>query len=206
MPRSSTQSKTKRDQREARRRQDRQKKTMRWGGLGLLTLVLVGGLIWFFTRPTNAAAAPMGSLVGSLSREHIQEGVDPGPYATNPPAGGHHFPSTFNPGFYTEADVATMPKFPSGYLVHNLEHGYVIYWYNCQANPSIDCKEMQDAIGQVIKENNSFKVIGFPWPSQQEPLVMTSWGRILRQNKVDLDTMRAFYKSNVNKGPEQTPN
>lgn len=179
---------------------------MTWGSLGLVVLIVVGGLIWFFTRTTDVSAAQMGDFVPTTSRDHIPEGTDPGPYSTNPPAEGHHYPTTFNPGFYTPDDVAKMPKYPQGYLVHDLEHGYVIYWYNCQANPSINCDDMQNAIKQVIQKNNSFKVIGFPWPSQKEPLVMTSWGRILRLNKVDPATMRAFYKANVDKGPEQTAN
>lgn len=205
MARTEAISKTKREQREARRKQEQKNKYLQWGGLGLFALVLIGGVIWFLSQPSTAAAQPVGDYVGGLSRDHIQEGTDPGPYATNPPAGGRHFPTWFKPGFYTEEDAAGMPKLPVGYLVHNLEHGYVIYWYNCQADPSIDCAEMQDAIKQVIQENNSFKVIGFPWPSQSEPLVITSWGRILRLDQPDLSKMRAFYKGNVNKGPEQTP-
>jgi hypothetical protein len=206
MARHTVPSKTKRNLRESRRKEEQRKNIMTWGGLGLVVLIVVGGLIWFLTRTTDATAAPMGDYIPTSSRDHIPEGTDPGPYSTNPPTEGHHFPVTFNPGFYTSDDVATMPKYPQGYLVHDQEHGYVIYWYNCQADPSIKCTDMQNAIKQMIQENNSFKVIGFPWPSQKEPLVMTSWGRILRLNKVDLAKMRAFYKANVDKGPEQTPN
>ncbi len=207
MARQTTQSLTKRKMREAHRRQERRKSYTMWGGLGLVALILVGGLIWFFTRPASVpVTGPMGQLVPTTSRDHIPEGTDPGPYSTNPPAEGHHFPVTFNPGFYTPDQVTSMPKYPQGYLVHDLEHGYVVYWYNCQADPSIKCSDLQNAIKQVIQENNTFKVIGFPWPSQQEPLVMTSWGRILRLNKIDLATMRTFYKANVNQGPEATPN
>lgn len=198
------QNKSKRELREERRRQVQKSIILRWGGLLLFILVLAVVLIWALTRPLIAVTGPIGSVVGPLSRDHIPEGTDPGPYATNPPVGGHHFPSVFHAGFYTEEDAATMPQYPEGYLVHDLEHGYVIYWYNCQANPSIDCTEMQDAIKQVIKENDTFKVIGYPWPSQKEPLVMTSWGRIMRLNEIDLEVMRAFYRGNVNKGPEKT--
>jgi hypothetical protein len=206
MARYKVDTKTKRIEREARHRQQRNKTMMTWGGVGLVVLLVVGGIIWFLSRPSVASAAPMGDFVPTTSRDHIPEGTDPGPYSTNPPTEGHHFPVTFNPGFYTPDEVAKMPKYPQGYLVHDLEHGYVIYWYNCQADPSINCTDMQNAIKQIIQDNNSFKVIGFPWPSQKEPLVMTSWGRILRLNKLDTATMRAFYKANVDKGPEQTPN
>lgn len=197
--------KTRRAEREARLKR---KKTMRyviWGSVIVVGLAAVGALIWFFSQPAATAQA-MGDVVPVDSRDHITLGSDPGPYSSDPPAGGHHYPSTYDPGFYSTQDVQALPKFYSGYLVHNMEHGYVIYWYNCSADPSINCNDLQNAIKQVIKENNSFKVIGFPWPSLKQPLAITSWGRILRLNKIDLATMRAFYRGNVDKGPEQTAN
>lgn len=180
---------------------------MLWGGIGLLALLIVGGLIWLLSQPTESAnASAAGAVIPVTSRDHIAEGTDPGAYSTDPPVGGHHYPSTYQPGFYTPQSVEKLPKFYQGYLVHNMEHGYVIFWYNCQADPKVSCDALQNSIQQVIKENNYFKAIGFPWPSQKEPLVVTSWGRILRLDKVDINAMRSFYKLNVDKGPEQTPN
>ena len=163
-------------------------------------VAILGFLLWRAFRPATGEAVS----IPADYETHIQEGTPPGQYPSDPPAGGVHYANDFPAQFYQETDVESLPEYPEGYLVHNLEHGYVIFWYNCQANPSINCTDMQNAIKQVIEENNSFKVIGFPWPSQKEPLVMTSWGRILRQDKVDLEKMRAFYKGNVNKGPEKT--
>lgn len=196
----------KREMREARQKRDRTMKMITWGGLILVGLAVVGALIWFFTRPTTTAQAVMGDEVAVTSRDHIAEGTDPGPYSTDPPVGGHHYPVTYDPGFYSPQDILKLPKFYQGYLVHDMEHGYVIYWYNCQADPKINCTDLQNAVKQVVTEKNNFKVIGFPWPSQKEPLVMTSWGRILRANKIDIPLMRQFYSANVDKGPEQTPN
>ena len=30
-------------------------------------------------------------------------------------------------------------EFPEGYLVHNLEHGYAIFWYNCDLLSAEEC-------------------------------------------------------------------
>jgi hypothetical protein len=30
-----------------------------------------------------------------------------------------------------ESQFATLPEHLEGYLAHNLEHGHVIFWYNC---------------------------------------------------------------------------
>lgn len=195
-------------------RQDRRKRVqwrtyLLWGVVGLAALLVIGGLVWLLNQPAGGAAVSgglMGDVVTVNSRDHIPEGTDPGPYSSDPPAGGHHYPSTYQPGFYSPQAVESLPKFYQGYLVHNLEHGYVIFWYNCQADPKINCDDLQNAVQQVIKENNYYKAIGFPWPSMKQPVAITSWGRIMRLDKVDINTMRAFYKSNVDKGPEQTPN
>ena len=40
-------------QREERRRQQNNNSLMRWGGLGLFLLVLIGGLVWLFTSSSN---------------------------------------------------------------------------------------------------------------------------------------------------------
>ena len=41
------------------------------------------------------------------------------------------------PGDRVAAMMPNLPQYPEGYLVHNLEHGYVIFWYNCAADPSL---------------------------------------------------------------------
>lgn len=169
-----------------------------WGVLALVALGVIGFLIWSGTRPATA----MGDEVPVASRDHVAEGGPLPTYPTDPPAGGAHYASTYTAGFYNEADVEALPKEPAGYLVHNLEHGYIIYWYNCAADPNINCDELKDGIKQVMGEVNNRKVVGFPWPSQKEPLVLTSWGRILRLDDLDLDAMRSFTRVNMNQAPE----
>ncbi len=203
MAKHSAVSQTKREIRDARRKREMQSNLIKWGSLALVAVLVVGGLVWFFTRPASSSA-PMGTVIQVNSRDHVPEGSDPGPYASDPPAGGKHYPVTYNPGFYSEQDVTKLPKLYQGYLVHNLEHGYVIYWYNCNADPKISCSDITNAIQQVIKENNTYKVIGFPWPSLKQPIAMTSWGRLMTLNSADLKTMEAFYKSNVDQAPEKT--
>ncbi len=60
------------------------------------------------------------------SADHRPEGTDL-PYTDSPPATGPHYP-TWAPmtrKFYTAKDRPDV-----GYLVHNLEHGYNILWYD----------------------------------------------------------------------------
>jgi hypothetical protein len=78
----------------------------------------------------------------------------------------------------------------------------VIFWYNCAADPSVDCDQMKQTIQSVMDENKGLKMIAFPWKTSDKPLVITSWGRILRLDKPDAATMNAFYKANLNQSPE----
>jgi hypothetical protein len=190
--------KGKRSARQERVEREKRNRYLGWGAIGLLVVAVAAFLIWSATRP----AAVVGDEVPVTTQEHVPDGSALGEYPSDPPAGGKHYPGTYTAGFYTEADAETLPKEPAGYLVHNLEHGYIIYWYNCAANPSVNCEELQNGIKQVMGEFNNRKVIGFPWPSLQEPLVLTSWGRILRLDGLDLDAMRSFTKNNMNKAPE----
>ena len=190
--------KAKKERQEMRSKRERMDVMVRWSGLGVLLLIIVGAVVWLNTRPVSA----LGQEVPVASAQHVAEGSDPGPYASDPPAGGKHYPSEYKAGFYEEADLANLSQKYEGYLVHNLEHGYVIFWYNCAAKPDLNCEELKNAIRQVMDGVNNYEVIAFPWPSQKEPLVMTSWGRILRMDNINLNTMREFYRVNHNQSPE----
>jgi hypothetical protein len=191
---------TKRELREERRQQERRQSLIKYGALGLLGLIVVGALVWFGTRPATA----MGEGVVVTSSQHVPAGTNPGPYQTDPPTGGKHYPATFEPGFYNDGDPETQYEYPEGYLVHNLEHGYVIFWYNCEAAPNGDCDALKATIQQVMDETRSrtHKTIAFPWAGMQEPLVMTSWDRILRFDTPDARQMATFVRLYYNKAPE----
>lgn len=187
--------------REARLAEKRRKRTLLTiAGVAAAVLVLAG-LVYAFAEASRAPTL-MGEAVTGLTRDHVPDGTDPGPYATNPPAGGNHYAESLQAGFYDEAAAANVSNFQEGYLVHSLEHGYVIYWYNCEADPSLNCEDIKQSIRDVMAANQNYKVIGFPWPSMDAPLVMTSWGRIMTLDEPDKSKMRAFYQANLNKAPE----
>jgi hypothetical protein len=76
-----------------------------------------------------AAQASCGEVIEDKTtgnRDHKPDGTAI-TYAMSPPSSGSHYPSPapFARKFYTVADRPTI-----GNLVHNLEHGYTILWYN----------------------------------------------------------------------------
>jgi hypothetical protein len=134
--------------------------------------------------------------------DHVQPGSDPGPFNSNPPTSGRHYAQEYDAGFYEESDPEVQNDFPEGYLLHNLEHGYTIFWYNCDLLDEAGCSNLKSDIIGVMNDLNNFKVIGFPRSSIESPLVMTSWGRMLAMEALNVDQARDFISRNRNRAPE----
>ena len=180
------------------RKQQARRKLLTYGGLGLLAAALVLGIAYLASR---APSGLLGDEVAVVSAEHVAEGSDPGPYASNPPAGGTHYASELEAGFYEEDAPEAGMAYPAGPLVHNLEHGYVIFWYNCAAYEG-DCSTLKETIRAAMDKAGRTKLIAFPWTDMQVPLAMTSWGRIMEFRQIDNDLMVAFALNNRNHAPE----
>jgi hypothetical protein len=177
----------------------RQKKYIYVGSA--LAVIALAVIVTLLTGKSADSSGLMGDEVAITSSNHVPSDSIPGPYNSNPPAGGTHFDTDFSEKFYQESDIPTLPAHPEGYLVHSLEHGYVIFWYNCQV-PGIDCSELKQTIQTVMDETGGTKLIAFPWADMDVPLSMTSWGRILNFTQPDAVQMTQFVERNRYHAPE----
>jgi hypothetical protein len=93
-------------------------------------------------------------------------------YTTAPPAFGPHWneanvaPAPFNRKFYTSSD---RPELES--LVHNLEHGYTILWYDETAADDSGTMSEIEAIADKFRasdQNFRFKFVAAPWTADDE--------------------------------------
>ena len=169
-----------------------------WGGLAVSVLALVGFLIWRGSRPLAGESIP----IMANSEDHVNEGDDPGPYNSNPPTSGPHYGQEFDAGFYDQSSPQAQVPFPEGYLGHNLEHGYVIYWYNCSLLDEVGCDQLKEQIQTSIEKNNATKLIAFPSSSIDVPVVMVSWGQMQRFENFDQGLAKKFVSANRNHAPE----
>lgn len=186
-------SKTQREQARARQRREKMTTRLIWGGLGLAVLAVIGALVWQGVRPAAGEAVPI-----MTSSPHVPTDSDPGQYNSDPPTSGLHYANELEAGFYDE----NIYTYPAGYLVHNLEHGYVIFSYNCDLLEEAACSDLKSQIRTVMNELGGTKMIAYPWPSLDVPLAMTSWGRLQRFETFDAEQAKAFYRANLNKAPE----
>jgi hypothetical protein len=186
--------------RETKKNKKIQQKVLSYVGYGLAIIAVIAVILILVTKLSNSVNL-MGDEVSIPSRNHVPTGTLPGPYNSDPPAGGVHYDSDFSAKFYQESDLAALPVHPEGYLVHDLEHGYVIFWYNCQAL-NIDCSVLKQTIQKVMDETGNTKLIAFPWSDMDIPLAMTSWGRILKFTIPDPIIMKQFIERNRYQAPE----
>jgi hypothetical protein len=187
-----SQSLSQRQQRRARQRRQKIQKNLIWGVLGLAALAVVGVVAWQGLRPRAGDSVPV------MTSAHIPTDSDPGQYNSDPPTSGPHYADEAQAGFYD----ANNYKYPAGYLVHNLEHGYVIFWYNCDQLSESACAGLKAQIRTVMDDLGGTKLIAYPWPSLDARFAMTSWGRLLKMQSFDVTQAHAFYKANLNHAPE----
>lgn len=84
---------------------------------------VLGGVGWWVKK--EAYRPVLGEAVVDLGRNHIpQSEWEKFRYNSNPPTSGPHDAEWIRAGIYDA-------PFGDGYLVHSLEHGYVIISYNC---------------------------------------------------------------------------
>src|SRR5438552_4765739 len=106
-------------------------RTMDWrvlviGGILVLGVVILV-LVLLFGGGTNSTS--IGQLEPDAGRTHIPEGTQGTGYTSVPASSGPHWSSADSPGpwgVYTHAQ-------PQERMLHNMEHGGIIIWYQARA-------------------------------------------------------------------------
>lgn len=166
--------------------------------IGLVVLVaVIGGAIYAFSGPGAGLTgeidqtAPGEAVPTAATRNHADGNVQ---YMTDPPTSGDHSGSPATLGFYR-----TQPPTDEK-LVHNLEHGdVIIYW-----NPS----KLDDQAFTRLKalyddlKGQKYCVILAPRPTMDKAIALTSWGILATLDSFNEGAIRAFYRDHVARGPE----
>ena len=186
-----------------RRRQQRQQTTSR-NIFIVVTVVFVGLLGYLFWPSFDGPPPDTGQDVEPMENSDHVEPNSLVEYSTNPPSSGPHYAQPMPAGFFNAGDILD-PR-PQGNIVHSLEHGYVVFWYNCSIISVSECDELKGQIQAVLDEVGSHKVIVFPWKSIDVPLAMTSWGKILNFPTFDAQLAEDFVSSNRSNPRAPEPN
>jgi hypothetical protein len=165
-----------------------------YGGILGLLLALIGFGIWQGTR-TNQV---LGEDFPIASREHIPDGQKAVDYNSDPPTSGQHYALPAEAGFYNEAPADET-------LVHNLEHGHVVIYYNCELVNAAECETLKQQIKEnmsqagLVRETRTIKLVAVPRPGMPNLITYTSWGRLYRANALDPNEFQLYVSQNRNR-------
>ena len=146
------------------------------------------------TLPVHGDATLLTGVISPTDegRDHIWPD-HPVEYKTMPPTSGPHFPDPTAPGFYT-----TRPAF--GYLVHSLEHGSVVIYYDpSQLSPEIE-KSLRAFV--TTSSDPEVGIVAVPDAEFKYPFMLTAWDKMLKLDKYDPLVVRAFLAEYLGRGPE----
>lgn len=149
--------------------------------------LLVAGLLAFGALLITlrlTGAQPPGEAVPIMGRIHIPSPDSPHePYNSSPPTSGPHVGGDAPlPGIYST-------KIPYERLVHSLEHGHVVLYYGP------DVTEAELSAAKRLHDRFSDRVLVVPSPEGAPGLVLTSWGRILRLERLHYSEMERFVRA-----------
>lgn len=203
-----TERETRRERRRRNRESRRTQETKKWRTAKLRRLAMWGipALILAIALGYVLLTAVKGSIAEQVGREmpkeaaqHVPEGTDI-QHRTTPPSSGAHYGSSRPWGFYEE-------EVPSGYWVHNLEHGGIALLYNCPQG----CQELVDQIKELprtfpVSKFGNVKLIVTPYSKMESRLAIAAWGWVDEMEDFDRDRLEKFYITHVDKGPEDVAN
>ncbi len=145
----------------------------------------------------------------AVVEEHPIEGflhVDvcsPVTYETRPPSSGNHYPVWAAYKSYPAA-------IPEGFWVHNLEHGAVVFSYNCPGGCASDIAAAQalidgapqDPVCDPTAGDPSARFVMTPDPNLDVEFAASAWGWTLRADCFDPGAFGAFVQAHYGNGRE----
>jgi hypothetical protein len=122
------------------------------------------------------------------SRSHTEEPVD---YPQSPPSGGDHSACWTTWGVHTE-EVA--PE----HWVHNLEHGGVVFLWNCPEG----CDEDVATLTTFVEGLPEGRAVMTSYPDMDVEIAAIAWEHRLLLGCLDTDALQTFFDEHVGHGPE----
>ncbi len=177
------------------------------GGV-LLVGLLILGLVLLFGSDTDSSSGVIQPLDGTA---HVPVGTTcrsaeapcgPNPYSSLPGTSGPHW----DPSGVAQWGAYSTPQNESQ-LIHNLEHGGIVIWYDAAA---LDADSIDTLTQYVTRQtaaglSGRYKFIVSPWGGEDPlptPIVVTAWRYLLELQTADTDAIDDFARSHYGRSPE----
>ena len=177
------------------------------GGVLIIGVILIALVLLLGGEPS----ASLGARQQDDGTQHVAVGTvcrspgdpcGPNPYSSVPATSGPHW----DPSGIANWGVYETPQ-PESQLVHNLEHGGIVIWYD---PGSVDQEEI-DALSELVQRQNAqgvggrYKWILSPWGESvplPSPIVASSWNWLLELEEADIGAIEAFAGEHYGIAPE----
>jgi hypothetical protein len=170
----------------ARRRRQQRERVVRWLSLA----AVLGVAFWFlFLRgkgPSEIEGHPVSAFSATGVGQHVQGTVE---YETTPPVAGAHASAPAPCGVHAQ-------PIPNENLVHTLEHGGVGLLYT----PEVKADDIAQ-IESIVRDFETH-VFSAPYQGMETPIVVVSWGSMMRLEQLDASAMREYIETFRDDGPE----
>jgi uncharacterized protein DUF3105 len=120
----------------------------------------------------------------------------PDPYSSIPATSGPHWDQSgiANWGVYSTPQ-------PESQLIHNLEHGGIVIWYDADALTDAQVDDLASYVESQVATGlgGRFKFILSPWggdPDLGGVIAVTAWRQLLVLDTFDMDAIRTFADAN----------
>ncbi len=115
-------------------------------------------------------------------------------YKTDPPTSGPHDLSWLPPSVYKAEE--TTPEL----LVHNLEHGNIVIYFDKSVLSTSEIKWLTEMINPYIGQWDGVLMVGRK--DKEHPLILTAWRATLRMKGLDQEKVLSFVDAFRGRGPE----
>jgi hypothetical protein len=152
-------------------------------------------------------SGPCGAVTQSFAVPSVRHIGDCSalPETSLPPAGGDHY------GTWAAFQSYDFPM-PHGFLIHSMEHGAVVFYYNCPSGCDSEVAEAKawletQAEDPLCRGTGALRrVVLTPDPTLDVRWAISAWGHTLRAKCFDSEAFGAFYLAHYGHGPEQLCN
>lgn len=154
------------------------------------------------SAPTGSCSAVVRAYEGASQQHHAA--CTKLEYSTSPPVFGDHYAEW---AAYTTYDFPV----PLGFLVHDLEHGAVVIFYDCPGGCEDEVQSAQAFIDALPADPRCgadvrVQVILVPRPGLGSRWAAAAWGNSLNADCFDAEAFERFYVEHHARGPEDLCN
>ncbi len=173
------------------------------GVIAALVAIAVGAFWWNSNQASNESEAAVEQLavqgsaildqvrtIPAQGDEHLGIGEEKR-YVEPFPTSGDHAASGVKAGFYTN-------ELPKVNLVHNLEHGNIVIYYETPGDDAIATLQEWGSLYRGAWDG----VVATASPGLGEVVVMTAWTKLLRLEQFNAGEAAAFLDAYRGRGPE----